>query len=371
LAYFSFYALSQKLFDTSIQIKIFTVVFIGLLITRLFFFFALRVYRIRGGNFRRVLIVGNSNNDKDLQDFFINRTEFGYKYSGFFSDKATNNKYCLGKIENAFNYMLQNDIDEIYCSLSVLTKEQIQKFIKFADENYKTLKFIPKAENLITNELNVEYYDYIPVVTLRKNPLSRPLEKYAKRLFDIIFSLLVIVFILSWLIPILFILVKIESNGPLFFKQIREGLNSKRFECYKFRSMRRNKLENEIQTSKNDERITKIGKFIRKTSIDELPQFFNVFLGSMSVIGPRPHMISQGNKFKEIIEKYSVRHFVKPGVSGLAQVKGFRGEITKKTDIQNRVILDLFYIENWSLLLDIKIILLTILNVFKGEENAF
>ena len=135
--------------------------------------------------------------------------------------------------------------------------------------------------------------------------------------------------------------------------------------------MQRNKLEDIIQTAKNDVRITKIGKFMRKASIDELPQFFNVFLGTMSVVGPRPHMVSQGNKFKEIVDKYTVRHFVKPGLTGLAQVKGFRGEITKTSDIQNRVKYDIFYIENWTLLLDIKIILLTILNAFKGEENAF
>jgi len=189
--------------------------------------------------------------------------------------------------------------------------------------------------------------------------------------FDIIFSLIVIVFILSWLTPILFILIKLESKGSLFFKQEREGLNGQRFYCYKFRSMKRNKLENVIQTSRNDDRITKIGSFIRRTSIDELPQFINAFLGSMSVVGPRPHMISQGDKFKKIVDKYAVRHFVKPGVTGLAQIKGFRGEITKTSDIQNRVKYDVFYIENWSLLHDIKIIVLTILNAVKGEENAF
>jgi len=253
----------------------------------------------------------------------------------------------------------------------VLTKEQIKKFIKFSEDNYKTLKFIPKEENLLTSELNVEYYDYIPIVNLRKNPLSKLLESTVKRLFDIFFSLSVIVLIMSWLTPILFILIKLESKGSLFFKQVREGLNGKRFNCFKFGSMKRNKLENVVQTSRNDERITKMGSFIRKTSIDELPQFINVFLGSMSVVGPRPHMISQGDKFKKIVDKYAVRHFVKPGVTGLAQVKGFRGEITKTSDIQNRVKYDIFYIENWSLLLDIKIIVLTVLNSFKGEENAF
>jgi Undecaprenyl-phosphate glucose phosphotransferase len=371
LSYISFYALLRLNFNIYIQAKIFLTLFPSLLIVRLFFFFALRAYRKQGGNYRQVIIIGNSVNEKDLQDFFINRKEFGYKYFGFFSDKKTKNKYYLGNIIDSFDYVIKNGIDEIYCSLSVLTKEQIKKFIKFSEDNYKTLKFVPKEENLLTNELNVEYYDYIPIVNLRKNPLSKFLESAVKRLFDIFFSLLVIVFILSWLTPILFILIKLESKGPLFFKQLREGLNGKQFNCYKFRSMKRNKLENVIQTSRNDERITKMGAFIRKTSIDELPQFINVFLGSMSVVGPRPHMISQGDKFKKIVDKYTVRHFVKPGVTGLAQVKGFRGEITKSSDIQNRVKYDIFYIENWSLLLDIKIIALTILNAFKGEENAF
>jgi putative colanic acid biosynthesis UDP-glucose lipid carrier transferase len=337
----------------------------------MFFFFALRAYRIHGGNYRRVVIVGKSANDKTLQDFFKNRTEFGYKFLGFFSDRNSKGATYKGTVNQAFDFISSNSVDEIYCSLSDLSKDQIKGFIRFAETNYKILKFIPKSDSLFRNDVELEYYDYIPIVTFRKNPLSRPLENAVKRLFDVFFSLLVIVFILSWITPILFILIKLESKGPLFFKQVREGLNGKRFKCLKFRSMQRNDLEDVIQTTKNDQRITKVGKFIRKTSIDELPQFFNVFLGTMSVVGPRPHMVSQGAKFKEIVDKYAVRHFVKPGITGLAQVKGYRGEITKKSDIQNRVKFDLFYIENWSLLLDIKIIVLTVLNTFKGEENAF
>lgn len=371
LAYFAFYAFTKQPIDTYLHLKIFLVIFIGLLIIRMFFFFALRAYRIHGGNYRRVVIVGKSANDKTLQDFFKNRTEFGYKFLGFFSDRNSKGATYKGTVNQAFDFISSNSVDEIYCSLSDLSKDQIKGFIRFAETNYKILKFIPKSDSLFRNDVELEYYDYIPIVTFRKNPLSRPLENAVKRLFDVFFSLLVIVFILSWITPILFILIKLESKGPLFFKQVREGLNGKRFKCLKFRSMQRNDLEDVIQTTKNDQRITKVGKFIRKTSIDELPQFFNVFLGTMSVVGPRPHMVSQGAKFKEIVDKYAVRHFVKPGITGLAQVKGYRGEITKKSDIQNRVKFDLFYIENWSLLLDIKIIVLTVLNTFKGEENAF
>ena len=230
---------------------------------------------------------------------------------------------------------------------------------------------MPDTKNVIFRNFKYEYYNYIPILSLRNIPLDDSLNKLVKRLFDIIFSLLVILFVLSWLTPIIALLIKLESKGPIFFSQSRTGINNKQFFCYKFRSMTVNKESNTIQATKNDKRVTKIGKFIRKTSIDELPQFFNVFFGNMSVVGPRPHMVSHTNKYAKSVDKFMVRHFVKPGITGLAQVSGFRGEIESKTDIINRVKYDIFYIENWSLLLDFKIIFLTINNVFKGEEKAY
>lgn len=371
LANISYYAITQQQLSINIHTKIATTVFLGLLATLMFFYFSLKIYRTHGGNFRRVVIIGNSINDKKLKYFFTSRTEFGYQFLGFFSDKTFKNKDYIGTVDQAFNFISNNMVDEIYCSLDELTKEQLQKFIKFSDENYKTLKFTPKSDHFFINEAQVEYYDYLPIVTLRKNPLAKPFEGFIKRAFDILFSLIIIITLLSWLTPILWILIKLESKGPLFFKQIREGLNGNQFGCYKFRSMLQNDYEELKQTEKNDVRITKIGKIIRKTSIDELPQFINVFLGQMSVVGPRPHMLAQGEKFKAVVNKYSVRYFIKPGITGLAQVKGFRGEIETVSDIQNRVKFDLFYIENWSFLLDIKIILQTIFNALKGEKNAY
>lgn len=371
LANISYYAVTQQHLSITIYTKIALTAFFGLLATLIFFYFSLKIYRMRGGNFRKVVIIGNSINDERLAAFFNTRTEFGYKFLGFFSDRNFRDENYLGIIDQAFDFIINNSVDEIYCSLDRLSKTQLQKFIKFSEENYKTLKFIPKSDHFHINEAQVEYYDYIPIVSLRQNPLAKPLESLIKRAFDILFSSFIILAFLSWLTPLLWILIKLESKGPLVFKQMREGLNGKRFNCYKFRSMQQNDFENLIQTKKNDLRVTKIGKFIRKTSIDELPQFINVFLGQMSVVGPRPHMIAQGEKYKEVVSKYSVRHFVKPGITGLAQVKGFRGEIETKADIQNRVKFDLFYIENWSFLLDIKIIFQTIFNALKGDENAY
>ena len=176
---------------------------------------------------------------------------------------------------------------------------------------------------------------------------------------------------MSWLTPIIAVLIRWESKGPIFFKQSRNGFNFKEFECYKFRSMMPNEDAHLYQATKGDLRITKVGAFIRKTSIDELPQFFNVLFGDMSVVGPRPHMVSHTNMYAERVDKFMVRHFVKPGITGLAQVSGFRGEIETEKDIINRVKYDIFYIENWSLLLDIKITIQTFINAVRGEEKAY
>ncbi len=178
---------------------------------------------------------------------------------------------------------------------------------------------------------------------------------------------------LSWLVPVLGILIKIESKGPVFFKHTRHGLNYKEFTCYKFRSLSNHLANDADHVKENDDRVTKIGKFIRRTSIDELPQFINTFLGSMSIVGPRPHMISYTSEYSKKIDKYkfTYRHSVKPGITGLAQIKGFRGEVKSDIDIVNRIKFDIFYIENWSLLLDLNIIFQTIFNTFKGEEKAY
>jgi putative colanic acid biosynthesis UDP-glucose lipid carrier transferase len=196
-------------------------------------------------------------------------------------------------------------------------------------------------------------------------------DRVVKRLFDIAFSLFVIVFIFSWLYPILALLIKLESPGPVIFKQERSGRNNVQFYCYKFRSMRVNDECHLKQASKNDCRITRIGRILRKTSLDELPQFFNVLLGNMSVVGPRPHMLKHTEHYREVVDQYMVRHYMKPGITGWAQVNGYRGETIELGLMEKRVEHDIWYMENWSALLDIKIVMLTVLNVIKGEKNAY
>src|SRR5690606_12574403 len=213
------------------------------------------------------------------------------------------------------------------------SNKQINRLIDFADNNLRELKFIPDNKDIYSKKLKYEYYDYIPILSLRTIPIQDKVNQLTKRTFDIVFSLFIIIFVLSWLTPILAIIIKLESKGPVFFKQSRNGFNYKEFDCYKFRSMTPNKDAHLFQATKGDQRVTKVGAFIRKTSIDELPQFFNVLFGDMSVVGPRPHMVSHTNMYAQRIDKFMVRHFVKPGITGLAQISGFRGEIETDKDI--------------------------------------
>lgn len=339
-----------------------------ILVIKLSIYYFLRKYRvIFGGNFRTVVLLGNDKNINPLQLFFTENPDYGYKLSKVFSLEDNKKQ----QINDCFAYVLNNRIDEIYCAMADLTNAQISEIIDFADNNLKTLKFIPNEKQVLSLNVNYEYYDYIPVISLRNILQDENLNKIIKRVFDLVFSTVIIVGVLSWLTPILAIIIKWESKGPLFFVQKRNGLNYKEFNCYKFRSMELNSQADSCLVSKNDVRITKVGKFIRKTSIDELPQFFNVFLGEMSVVGPRPHMVSIANVYASRVDKFMVRHFVKPGITGLAQTKGFRGEVETEEDIINRVKYDIFYMENWSILLDIEIIFKTIFNTLKGDEKAY
>ncbi|MDO7172163.1 undecaprenyl-phosphate glucose phosphotransferase [Mariniflexile sp. AS56] len=329
--------------------------------------FLLKKYRtVLRGNTRKVIVIGGNEKSRQLIKTFNTRLDFGYKFMAQFSINQEN-----FSLEKCYDYIIDNDIDEIYFSVSELSNKQINRLIDFADNNLRELKFIPDNKDIFSKKLKYEYYDYIPILSLRTIPLQESFNQILKRIFDVLFASFIIVFVLSWLTPILAILIKLESKGPVFFKQSRNGFNYQEFDCFKFRSMTPNKDAHLHQATKGDLRITKIGAFIRKTSIDELPQFYNVLFGDMSVVGPRPHMVSHTNMYAQRIDKFMVRHFVKPGITGLAQVSGFRGEVETDNDIISRVKYDIFYIENWSLWLDLKIMVQTFINAIKGEEKAY
>lgn len=360
----------QGYFSGELTARYLITAFVVVGIFKFLLFYYLKRYRITtGSNYRNTVIIGHTNDAVKLKDLFNNRPDYGYRFKGFFSDKETGDE-IMGRISDIESFIIDNKIDDIYCSLNEISNNRLKELVSFADSNNVVIKFIPDTKEIFTKNLRIDYYEFFPVLSLKSTPLHEPIEKLTKRLFDIVFSLLVIVFVLSWLTPLLALLIKMESKGPVFFKQGRPGLNQAQFFCYKFRSMQINETTEE-SVIKNDPRVTRIGRFLRKTSIDEMPQFINVLFGDMSVVGPRPHLWSQNKMYGVKIKKYIVRHYVKPGITGLAQVKGYRGEISTDEDMINRIKYDVFYIENWSLLLDLKIILQTVINVISGEEKAY
>ncbi|AVR45284.1 undecaprenyl-phosphate glucose phosphotransferase [Christiangramia fulva] len=370
LSYFTVFAIRQYRFRLDHQLYILSLLFFFLLLYRILFFVARNKYRAMGGNSANVIVVGRDSNLKRLRKIF-DEPELGYRYMGYFHDASSSSATYRGEIKQVYDFIQNNGVDEIYCLASQLSKEDLNKLIIFADNHLIKIKIIPDNKEIYTRAMQVELFENIPVLNLRQSALDTVYGMYLKRAFDILFSSLVLIFILSWLIPLMYILIKGESRGPLFFKQLRHGHNKKAFWCYKFRSMTVNTAANEIMASKNDARLTKVGKFIRKTSLDEFPQFINVFMGDMSVVGPRPHMEKHTLQYEKSVDKYLVRHFAKPGITGLAQVKGFRGEIVNPSDIINRTRLDIFYLEKWSMLLDLKIIASTVTNALAGEEKAY
>lgn len=370
LAYIAVFAFKGEVFSVRHQFFVLSILFLVLAFYRWAFFYTRKKYRQKGGNYVNVVVIGHDRNLERLKPIF-NEPDYGYRYKGYFHNKKCMSKDYLGPVETCYDYILNNGIDEIYCLASQLSCPQLKGLIKFSDNNLKRIKVVPDNKEIFTRAMNAELFGNIPVFNIRNSPLEKNYAKYGKRIFDLLFSSLVIVFILSWLTPILYLLIHKESPGPLFFKQLRHGYNKKSFWCYKFRSMTLNPTANSESCHKNDPRITRLGRLLRKTNIDELPQFINVFLGEMSVVGPRPHMESHTVSFSKSVDKYLVRHIVKPGITGLAQVKGFRGEIVRKSDIINRTRLDIFYLEKWSFMLDFFIIYKTLCNSIKGEEKAY
>ena len=274
-------------------------------------------------------------------------------------------------LTNAIHKAAEKNVNELYIVAQADYISDLNYFFELGDRHCMRLKFVPDFSLISKNHFSASNFANFHVIKPRYEPLQNAYNRLAKRIFDLVFSILVIVFILSWLYPLIAILIKRQSKGPVLFKQLRTGKKNEPFWCYKFRSMYVNIGDESQQARKDDDRITPIGKFLRRTSLDEMPQFFNVLMGKMSVVGPRPHMIKHTSDYNDHINNFMVRHFVKPGITGLAQVSGLRGETKKVSDMKRRVTTDIKYVQRWSLITDIKICLITVLVTLKGDENAF
>ena len=336
-------------------------------------FMALKTLRSRGFNTRNVVIIGGGDVGEEIRSYLLADYSFGFLYLGIFDDNAEGCKSkmeVLGTLEDFKIYAVQNSLDEIFIALPDSASVKVLDIIRFCDSNTIRVKIVPDFMRYIRAKINLDFYGNIPIIRLRDEPLESLRNRIVKRTVDILFSLGMLIFVLSWLVPLMGILIKFHSKGPIFFTQRRTGLNGNEFDILKFRTMRVNAEANTKQARKGDPRITTIGAFLRKTNIDEFPQFYNILIGNMSLIGPRPHMIEHTVHYSEIIDNYMVRHFAKPGLTGWAQVNGFRGDTTDPAQMEGRVKRDVYYIENWSPYLDTNIFFRTIYNVVKGESNA-
>ena len=343
---------------------------------RLLLRYALKKYRSRGGNLRFAVLVGSGSNMRELFHELTDQKWAGYRVLGYFdfTENTEFSKECtyLGKPQDVISYLKEKQGTHfLYCSLPSKEAATIVPIIRYCENNLVHFFSVPNVHNYLHNRMYFNMIGNVPYLSLHRDPLSLTGNQILKRTFDIVFSLTFLCTLFPFIFLIVAIITKTTMPGPIFFKQKRNGLNDKEFYCYKFRSMKVNADADRVQATKDDPRKTKWGNIMRKTSIDELPQFFNVLKGDMSIVGPRPHMVKHTEEYSKLINKYMIRHFVKPGITGWSQVTGYRGETKELKDMEGRIRGDIWYIEHWSFWLDIYIIYKTVANAIGGEKNAY
>lgn len=327
-------------------------------------FFALKSIRTFGFNHRNIMFLQENEVTRLLKNTFEKRKDYGFKFFNF------NETFNLEKL---IFFWKTNGIHTLFLPAenSGFTEQEESQLFLAAEEHNVRIALIPNVIQNNFTQYNLEYVEMQPILIQAKFPLDYTSNYVLKRATDLIFSLLFLIFVGIWLFPIIAILIKLDSKGPVIFSQKRYGYDEEVFHCLKFRSMNVNPHSSEATTAKNDIRITKIGRFLRRSSLDETPQFINVLKGEMSLVGPRPHMLLVDDYFKNKIHRYSLRSEVKPGITGLAQVNGLRGDGENvEIEMTKRILADSFYVKNWTLSLDLVIIFKTLLLLLKGDKNA-
>ena len=334
-----------------------------LIVKRLAERWLIKLYREAGRNTRMVTLVGQDSELEAIEEKLMNDATLGYNILEHYPQVEE----FVAKIGRPEELKLG---EELYLCISRKEKDIIRKISKLCDSQVVRFYYVPVSVETIGLNLKREMLDDMEIFTTYENPLQNSINRFIKRVFDIVMSTIFLI-PTAFILPILWIIIKIQSPGPLFFKQKRTGLDGKEFVMLKFRSMHVNKDADRLQATKDDPRKYPFGNFMRKANIDELPQFWNVLKGDMSIVGPRPHMLAHTEMYSQLIYKYMVRHFVKPGVTGWAQVTGFRGETKELWQMEGRVRRDIWYMEHWTIWLDIRIIWLTAKTIFIHDKNAY
>lgn len=347
------------------------IILIYIVFTPLFFSYKVVTYFIRKIftnelTYRNYLIIGKNDLSFKIRKFYLLNSEMGYKFKGYIDFNSSD-----FPLEEVQRICAIHEMHEIYCCVPNVNQDQLRQLVNFGLDSLIKVKLILASGSQGGQAIQLEQYDKLPGFDMAVMALDETQNQVGKRIFDLIFSLLFALLVLSWLIPLISLLIKLDSKGPVFFVQQRHGKGNVFFGCFKFRTMVVNNVADSKQASKNDSRITRIGRFLRKSSLDEVPQFMNVIIGNMSLIGPRPHPVKLNEHFASRITNIMSRHYVKPGITGLAQCMGYRGETQELMDMENRIRMDRYYIENWSFWLDIKIIFLTVVSLLRGSDKAF
>ncbi len=347
--------------------------FVFIAIERIVFRKILEQLRKKGRNLRSILFVGGNDITLDLYDKINKNAELGYFVTGFLNDSpipSLNGKY-LGKISDLEKILESKKVDNVLINMQQFSDTKLNELIRISEKYPTRVRLVKGYKSFAANNEELHIFDKFEIETVRKDYLYSAHWRIVKRMFDILFSTFVILIIFPVVFPVVALIIKVTSKGPVFFKQERWGRGNKKFKVIKFRTMKIGGSDKFVQASKDDPRVTGFGKFLRRTNLDELPQFINVLKGEMSVVGPRPHPTPLNVLAKDKIKNYMLRHLVKPGITGWAQIHGFRGETKNEELMQKRVEYDLWYIENWSLWLDVKIIFKTILKTITGDPNAY
>lgn len=334
--------------------------------------------RQKGRNLRTLLIIGAGSVGEKFYNTINKNPLFGYEILGCLDDlhkTFLNGKY-IGPISLLEETLNKSQVDDVIIALPNYAAEKLEQVITTCEKYTTRVKIIPDYFKFVSEKYSVSMFGQFPIISVRNDKVSEFHWRLLKRAFDTAFTLFLFIVLLSWLMPIIALIIKLDSKGPVLFKQIRWGRNNKKFTVFKFRTMKSDSKDLDdngkyLQASKSDPRITRLGKFLRKTNLDELPQFINVLKGEMSLVGPRPHPIPLNLESKDNVRHYMLRHLVKPGITGWAQVNGCRGDTKKPGLMEKRVQNDLWYIENWTFWLDIQIIILTIWRMIKGDPHAY
>lgn len=328
-----------------------------------------------GRNSHQVVLVGANDTLHELVQE-MKKPFYGYRIAGYFNDVEVEDLSAecpyLGTVAEVAGFLNRSDkVRHLYCSLPSVRANEIRAIIDACEQNCVHFFSVPQVRNYLKRQMRLEIIGLVPVLGLREDPLLLLRNRLAKRTFDIVFSLILL--IPFWLIvyPLVAIGTMIFQPGPIFFRQKRNGINGEVFEMFKFRSMKVNTESDKRQATKDDERVTRFGRFLRKSSIDELPQLINVLKGDMSIVGPRPHMEAHTEEYSQLISKYMVRHWVRPGITGWAQVNNARGETRELWQMEDRIRKDIWYVENWTMHLDYKIILMTVWQVLFKNKNVY